>query len=172
MSSPESPVAKNPHQNINAAAMARNPIFNHETLRKVGRPVSGKLWPSVPLRRRSKSTQFKTKSTRHNLRSGSWCFTQYSRQSAHKFIKKPRNFPRQCPATIYRGAAQITAAGSEPTPGPPRVGVPDYGRVCRDGGTGIRTITAELAGVIDTWDSLPPDTRTAILAIVEAAQGR
>jgi hypothetical protein len=26
--------------------------------------------------------------------------------------------------------------------------------------------------VIDTWHSLPPDTRTAILAIVEAAQGR
>jgi len=26
--------------------------------------------------------------------------------------------------------------------------------------------------LIDAWDSLPPDTRTAILAIVEAAQGR
>ena len=26
--------------------------------------------------------------------------------------------------------------------------------------------------VIDAWDSLPPDTRTAIQAIVEAAQGR
>jgi TRAP-type C4-dicarboxylate transport system substrate-binding protein len=26
--------------------------------------------------------------------------------------------------------------------------------------------------VIDAWNSLPPDTRTAILAIVEAAQGR
>ena len=33
-------------------------------------------------------------------------------------------------------------------------------------------ITPELAGVIDAWHSLPPDTRTAILAIVEAAQGR
>ena len=30
----------------------------------------------------------------------------------------------------------------------------------------------ELAQVIDAWHSLPPDTRTAILAIVEAAQGR
>jgi len=29
-----------------------------------------------------------------------------------------------------------------------------------------------LATVIDAWHSLPPDTRTAILAIVEAAQGR
>jgi len=29
-----------------------------------------------------------------------------------------------------------------------------------------------LASVIDAWHSLPPDTRTAILAIVEAAHGR
>jgi len=29
-----------------------------------------------------------------------------------------------------------------------------------------------LAGVIEAWHSLPPDTRTAILAIVEAAHGR
>jgi len=33
-------------------------------------------------------------------------------------------------------------------------------------------IDADLASVIDAWHSLPPDTRTAILAIVEAAQGR
>ena len=33
-------------------------------------------------------------------------------------------------------------------------------------------IDPDLAGVIDAWHSLPPDTRTAILAIVEAAQGR
>jgi hypothetical protein len=33
-------------------------------------------------------------------------------------------------------------------------------------------IDPELASVIDAWNSLPPDTRTAILAIVEAAQGR
>ena len=33
-------------------------------------------------------------------------------------------------------------------------------------------ITVELAGVIDAWHSLPSDTRTAILAIVAAAQGR
>ena len=38
--------------------------------------------------------------------------------------------------------------------------------------TGKGTITAELASVIDAWHSLPPDTRTAILAIVAAAQGR
>ena len=44
--------------------------------------------------------------------------------------------------------------------------------VRRDGEMGIRTITAELASVIDAWHTLPPDTRTAILAIVEAAQGR
>jgi hypothetical protein len=30
----------------------------------------------------------------------------------------------------------------------------------------------DLAQVIEAWRSLPPDTRTAILAIVEAAQGR
>ena len=33
-------------------------------------------------------------------------------------------------------------------------------------------IDPDLAGVIDAWHSLPPDTRTAILAIVEAAQRR
>ena len=38
--------------------------------------------------------------------------------------------------------------------------------------TGNGTITDELATVIDAWHTLPPDTRTAILAIVEAAQGR
>jgi hypothetical protein len=30
----------------------------------------------------------------------------------------------------------------------------------------------ELAQVIEAWHSLPPDTRTAIRAIVAAAQGR
>jgi hypothetical protein len=29
----------------------------------------------------------------------------------------------------------------------------------------------DLISVIESWDSLPPDTRTAILAIVEAAHG-
>ena len=33
-------------------------------------------------------------------------------------------------------------------------------------------IDPDLAQVIEAWDSLPPDTRTAILAIVAAAQGR
>ena len=33
-------------------------------------------------------------------------------------------------------------------------------------------IDPDLDTVIDTWHSLPPDTRTAILAIVEAAQRR
>ena len=33
-------------------------------------------------------------------------------------------------------------------------------------------IDPDLATVTDAWHSLPPDTRTAILAIVEAAQGR
>ena len=32
------------------------------------------------------------------------------------------------------------------------------------------TITNELASVIDAWHTLPPDTRTAILAIVGAPQ--
>ena len=33
-------------------------------------------------------------------------------------------------------------------------------------------IDPDLAQMIDAWHSLPPDTRTAILAIVEAAHGR
>ena len=33
-------------------------------------------------------------------------------------------------------------------------------------------IDPDLASVIDAWHTLPPDTRTAILAIVAAAQGR
>ena len=33
-------------------------------------------------------------------------------------------------------------------------------------------IAPDLASVIDAWHTLPPDTRTAILAIVEAAEGR
>jgi hypothetical protein len=33
-------------------------------------------------------------------------------------------------------------------------------------------IDPDLASVIDAWHTLPPDTRTAILAIVEAAQRR
>ena len=33
-------------------------------------------------------------------------------------------------------------------------------------------IEPDLASVTDAWHTLPPDTRTAILAIVEAAQGR
>ncbi len=35
-----------------------------------------------------------------------------------------------------------------------------------------RPIDHALASLIETWPTLPPDTRTAILAIVEAAQGR
>ena len=33
-------------------------------------------------------------------------------------------------------------------------------------------IDSDLTDVIDAWHSLPPDTRTAILAIVAAARGR
>jgi hypothetical protein len=33
-------------------------------------------------------------------------------------------------------------------------------------------LEAELAWVMSAWGGLSPDTRTAILAIVEAAQGR
>jgi hypothetical protein len=35
-----------------------------------------------------------------------------------------------------------------------------------------RPIDPDLAHLIGVWDSLKPDTRTAILAIVEAVQGR
>ncbi len=38
--------------------------------------------------------------------------------------------------------------------------------------TGNGAVTAELASVIGTWHSLPPDTHTAIPAIVEAAHVR
>ncbi len=47
------------------------------------------------------------------------------------------------------GAAKSAAVGDEYTPDDP-----------------------DLAQVTDAWHTLPPDTLTAILAIVEAAQGR
>ena len=43
---------------------------------------------------------------------------------------------------------------------------------CAAVGDDFPPIDPELASVTDAWHSLPPDTRTAILAIVEAAQGR
>ena len=43
---------------------------------------------------------------------------------------------------------------------------------CAAVGDDSSPIDSELAQVIEAWDSLPPDTRTAILAIVEAARGR
>ena len=39
-------------------------------------------------------------------------------------------------------------------------------------GDELPPIGPDLAQVIDAWHTLPPDTRTAILAIVEAAEGR
>jgi hypothetical protein len=39
-------------------------------------------------------------------------------------------------------------------------------------GDDLPPIGPELASVFDAWHSLPPDTRTAILAIVEATKGR
>jgi len=39
-------------------------------------------------------------------------------------------------------------------------------------GDDLPPISPDLAQVIEAWHSLPPDTRTAILAIVEVAQGR
>ncbi|HAA68179.1 MAG TPA: hypothetical protein DCE55_03470 [Planctomycetaceae bacterium] len=39
-------------------------------------------------------------------------------------------------------------------------------------GDDLPSIDPDLASVIDAWHSLPSDTRTAILAIVEAAHGR
>ena len=52
-------------------------------------------------------------------------------------------------AKIETGAAKIAAVGDDFPP-----------------------IDPDLASVIDAWHTLPPDTRTAILAIVEAAHGR
>jgi hypothetical protein len=43
---------------------------------------------------------------------------------------------------------------------------------CAAVGDDFPPIGPDLASVIEAWDSLPPDTRTAILAIVAAAQGR
>jgi len=43
---------------------------------------------------------------------------------------------------------------------------------CAAVGDDLPPINPDLSSVIEAWDSLPPDTRTAILAIVEAAQGR
>jgi len=43
---------------------------------------------------------------------------------------------------------------------------------CAAVGDDLPPIDPDLAQVIEAWHSLPPDTRTAILAIVEAAQGR
>ena len=43
---------------------------------------------------------------------------------------------------------------------------------CAAVGDDLPPINPDLATVLDAWHALPPDTRTAILAIVEAAQGR
>ena len=43
---------------------------------------------------------------------------------------------------------------------------------CAAVGDDLPPIDPELAQVIEAWHTLPPDTRTAIVAIVEAAQGR
>ncbi len=74
-----------------------------------------------------------------------------------------------------RGAAGIRIPGwriGNPLPSflNPEENAPQGKRLASETGNG--TITTELASVIDAWHSLPPDTRTAILAIVEAAQGR
>jgi hypothetical protein len=57
--------------------------------------------------------------------------------------------PEDLRQTLNQRAAECAAVGDDSSP-----------------------IDPELASVIDAWDSLPPDTRMAILAIVEAAQGR
>jgi len=43
---------------------------------------------------------------------------------------------------------------------------------CAAVGDDLPPISPDLASVIEAWHSLPPDTRTAVLAIVAAAQGR
>ena len=59
-------------------------------------------------------------------------------------IEQSEETPRRV-AKPKAGAAKIAAVGDDSPP-----------------------IGPELASVIDAWDSLPPDTRTAILVIVEA----
>ena len=43
---------------------------------------------------------------------------------------------------------------------------------CAAVGDDLPPIDPDLGQVIEAWHTLPPDTRTAIVAIVEAAQGR
>ncbi len=69
---------------------------------------------------------------------------------------------------------RIPPAGIEQTADSPRrVAKPKTGAAKSAAvGDELPPVTPHLVQVIEAWDSLPPDTRTAILAIVEAAQGR
>jgi hypothetical protein len=71
------------------------------------------------------------------------------RQAPRVGLEQSENSPRRVRVS-ETGAAKSAAVGDEYAPDDP-----------------------DLAQVIgEAWHSLPPDTRTAILAIVEAAQGR
>ncbi len=70
------------------------------------------------------------------------------RQAPRVGLEQSEDSPRRVEVS-ETGAAKSAAVGDKYTPDDP-----------------------DLAQVIDAWHALPPDTRTAILAIVEAAQGR
>ena len=70
------------------------------------------------------------------------------RQAPRVGLEQSEDSPRRVQVS-ETGAAKSAAVGDEYAPDDP-----------------------DLAHLIDAWHSLPPDTRTAILAIVEAAQGR
>ena len=77
-------------------------------------------------------------------------------------------------SSVRQNLCQVPPAGIEQKPfSPRRVQVSETagaksGAVDRENAP----IDPDLASVIDAWHTLPPDTRTAILAIVEAAQVR
>ena len=70
------------------------------------------------------------------------------RQAPRVGLEQSENSPRRVQVS-ETGAAKSAAVGDKYTPDDP-----------------------DLAQVIDAWHTLPPDTRTAILAIVAAAHGR
>ena len=90
---------------------------------------------------------------------------------AHEKTPVLQGFATGCDA-VHSG--QVPKRGLEQTADSPR-----RVQVSRTGGAKSGAVDREnvpidpdLATVTDAWHSLPPDTRTAILAIVAAAQGR
>jgi hypothetical protein len=83
-------------------------------------------------------------------------------------------FPRDaadCKKVPERQAPRVGLEQSEDSPR--RVQVSETGAAKSDAvGDKYTPDDPDLAQVIDAWHTLPPDTRTAILAIVAAAHGR